>query len=83
MAAFTVERTDSPIDALAAARAHLATDPIRHNVVLTLLHNRAAHPEPGRPIGRRPSPLDASRAPCRSERVPPSPATHKIRTVMR
>jgi uncharacterized protein len=48
MAAFTVERTDSPSDALVAAGAHLATDPIRHNLVLTLLHNRAAHPEPGR-----------------------------------
>jgi predicted GNAT family acetyltransferase len=48
MAAFTVERTDSPTDALAAAGAHLATDPILHNLVLTLLHNRAAHPEPGR-----------------------------------
>ena len=48
MAAVTVERTDSPTDALAAAGAHLATDPIRHNLVLTLLHSRAAQPEPGR-----------------------------------
>jgi GNAT superfamily N-acetyltransferase len=48
MAAFTVERTDSPTDTLAVAGAHLATDPIRHNLVLTVLHNRAAHPEPGR-----------------------------------
>jgi len=48
MAAVTVERTDSPIDALAAAGPHLATDPVRHNLVLTLLQSRAAHPEPGR-----------------------------------
>jgi predicted GNAT family acetyltransferase len=48
MAAVTVECTDSPTDALAAAGVHLATDPIRHNLVLTLLHNRTAHPEPGR-----------------------------------
>ena len=48
MAAVTVERTDSPTDALAAAGPHLATDPIRHNLVLTLLQSRAAHPEPGR-----------------------------------
>jgi len=48
MAAVTVERTDSPTDALVAAGPHLATDPIRHNLVLTLLQSRAAHPEPGR-----------------------------------
>jgi GNAT superfamily N-acetyltransferase len=30
------------------ARAHLAGDPVRHNLVLTVLENRAAHPEPGR-----------------------------------
>jgi predicted GNAT family acetyltransferase len=48
MAAVTVERTDSPSDALAAAGSHLATDPVRHNLVLTLLQSRAAHPEPGR-----------------------------------
>ena len=48
MAAVTVECTDSPIDALAAAGPHLATDPVRHNLVLTLLQSRAAHPEPGR-----------------------------------
>ena len=48
MAAVTVECTDSPTDALAAAGPHLATDPIRHNLVLTLLQSRAAHPEPGR-----------------------------------
>ena len=48
MATVTVERTDSPTDALDAVGAHLATDPVRHNLVLTLLHTRAAHPEPGR-----------------------------------
>ena len=48
MAAVTVERTDSATDALDAVGAHLATDPVRHNLVLTLLHTRAAHPEPGR-----------------------------------
>jgi uncharacterized protein len=48
MAAVTVECTASPSDVLAAAGAHLATDPVRHNLVLTLLHARAAHPEPDR-----------------------------------
>ena len=48
MADVTVESTESPSDALAAAGARLATDPVRHNLVLTLLHARAADPEPGR-----------------------------------
>lgn len=26
----------------------LTSDPVRHNVILTLLHGRAQHPEPGR-----------------------------------
>ena len=67
MAAVTVERTDSPTDALAAAGAHLATDPIRHNLVLTLLYNRAAalgarpllDRAGGRPAGRARPPVSA------------------------
>jgi uncharacterized protein len=34
--------------ALAQAEQFLASDPVRHNVILTLLHGRAAMPEPGR-----------------------------------
>ncbi|MGZ4735532.1 MAG: GNAT family N-acetyltransferase [Acidimicrobiia bacterium] len=33
---------------LGVADAFLASDPVRHNVILTLLHGRVAHPEPGR-----------------------------------
>lgn len=39
---------DDPGKALATAGAFLAGDPVRNNVILTLLHRRVAHPEPGR-----------------------------------
>ena len=35
-------------EALDAAGDFLSRDPVRHNVILTLLHSRAASPEPGR-----------------------------------
>jgi hypothetical protein len=44
----TVTFTDDPSRALSEARAFLAIEPVLHNLVLTLLHARAAHPEPGR-----------------------------------
>jgi hypothetical protein len=44
----TVEAVEAPAEVLDRARAHLARDPVRHNLVLTVLENRAAHPEPGR-----------------------------------
>jgi uncharacterized protein len=44
----TVSHTDDPSRALADARSFLASEPVLHNLVLTLLHARAAHPEPGR-----------------------------------
>jgi predicted GNAT family acetyltransferase len=40
--------TDDPARALDSAGPFLASDPVRHNVILTLLHRRIAHPEPGR-----------------------------------
>lgn len=40
--------TDDPGHALATAGTFLASDPIRHNVILTLLHRRIVLPEPGR-----------------------------------
>ena len=43
-----VRRTEDPEQALHEAAEFLASDPVRHNVVLTLLHLRAMHPEPGR-----------------------------------
>lgn len=43
-----VEAFDDAAEVLAAAGAFLAGDPVRNNLVLTLLHRRAAHPEPGR-----------------------------------
>ena len=44
----TVTVTDDPARVLAEAGAFLASEPVLHNVVLTLLHARVAHPEPGR-----------------------------------
>jgi len=44
----TVQAVESPAEVLELARVHLAGDPVRHNLVLTLLENRAAYPEPGR-----------------------------------
>jgi predicted GNAT family acetyltransferase len=44
----SVRRTEDPAQVLSDAARFLAIDPIRHNVVLTLLHQRVADPEPGR-----------------------------------
>jgi len=44
----TVEATQSASEVLERAGAFLASRPIHHNLILTLLHDRAAHPEPGR-----------------------------------
>jgi len=43
-----VEATDAPGRVLDEAAGLLASDPIRNHVILTLLHNRVAYPEPGR-----------------------------------
>jgi predicted GNAT family acetyltransferase len=43
-----VEATDDPAEVLDRAGTFLATDPVRHNVILTLLHNRVDRPAPGR-----------------------------------
>lgn len=43
-----VEGIEAPGRVLEAAGAFLASDPIRHNVIMTLLHNRVADPGPGR-----------------------------------
>lgn len=40
--------TNDPGEVLNRAGGILTTDPVRHNVILTLLHDRAQHPEPGR-----------------------------------
>jgi uncharacterized protein len=44
----TVQRTDDPARVLEIAREFLESDPVRHNVILTLLETRMASPEPGR-----------------------------------
>jgi hypothetical protein len=46
--AVTVSFVDDPARVLREAGAFLASDPIRHNLILSLLHLRAEHPEPGR-----------------------------------
>jgi uncharacterized protein len=46
--ATNVEATEAPERVLEVAGSFLATDPVRHNVILTLLHTRVAHPGPGR-----------------------------------
>jgi uncharacterized protein len=43
-----VDATEDPAEVLDAAAAYLASDPVRHNVILTLLHNRVVAPIPGR-----------------------------------
>jgi predicted GNAT family acetyltransferase len=43
-----VEHTDDPAHTVARAGEFLATRPVEHNLVLTILHDRIAHPEPGR-----------------------------------
>jgi len=40
--------TDDPHLALDRAGPYLVEDPVRNNLILTLLHSRVAHPEPGR-----------------------------------
>ena len=40
--------TDDPVRVLTQAKAFLASEPVLHNVILTLLHERAAYREPGR-----------------------------------
>ena len=44
----TVQATDDPQRVLDEAGAFLASDPVRHNVILSLLHARIAHHEDGR-----------------------------------
>jgi uncharacterized protein len=44
----TVEATDEPGHVLERAGSFLAGDPVRHNVILSLLHTRVANAEPGR-----------------------------------
>jgi len=46
--ATTVRGTGEPRQVLDEAGAFLGRDPVRHNVILTLLHARLVHPEPGR-----------------------------------
>ena len=43
-----VDATDDPAEALEVCGPFLETDPVLHNVALTLLHDRIAHPVPGR-----------------------------------
>jgi len=43
-----VRALESPSQALEIAGTFLASDPVRHNLILTLLHTRMAYPEPGR-----------------------------------
>ncbi len=46
--AVEVRAIDSPGEVLERAGAFLGQDPVRHNVILTLLQLRVAYPEPGR-----------------------------------
>ena len=43
-----VSYSEDPAWVLAEAKPFLASDPIRHNLILSLLHARVANPEPGR-----------------------------------
>jgi GNAT superfamily N-acetyltransferase len=43
-----IRATEDPASVLEWAGPFLASDPVRHNVILSLLHIRVAHPEPGR-----------------------------------
>jgi hypothetical protein len=43
----TAHRTGDPAAVLADAAVFLARDPVRHNVVVSLLETRVRHPEPG------------------------------------
>ena len=40
--------SEDPERVLTEAGAYLASDPVPHNLILTLLHERLAYPEPGR-----------------------------------
>jgi predicted GNAT family acetyltransferase len=42
-----VSATEDPESVLDLAHDFLVSDPVRHNLILTLLHARIAHPEPG------------------------------------
>jgi hypothetical protein len=44
----TVASSDNPASILAYASAFLASEPVLHNLILTLLRTRVAQPEPGR-----------------------------------
>lgn len=46
--AIDVEQLDDPGAVLDRCRGFLAGDPVRHNLILTLLETRISHPEPGR-----------------------------------
>ena len=46
--AVEVVSSEDPERVLHEARAFLVSDPVRHNLILTLLHARVAYPEPGR-----------------------------------
>ena len=46
--AVSVSCSDDPVAVLETAGEFLASRPVDHNVILTLLHTRAAHPAPGR-----------------------------------
>lgn len=46
--AVEVRPTDDPDLVLRDAGRFLGTDPVRHNLIVTLLQGRSAHPEPGR-----------------------------------
>jgi uncharacterized protein len=79
--AVEVDFVEDPGWVLSEAGAFLASDPVRHNLILTLLHARVANPEPGRYWVARDggtvlgvafqSPLDffASLTPMKSEAV--------------
>lgn len=43
-----IKTSDDAGTVLSAAEAFLTRTPVEHNLVLTILHERAAHPEPGR-----------------------------------
>lgn len=45
---FDVTFTDDPTRVLAEAGGYLVSDPVRNTVMLRLLHDRIAAPEPGR-----------------------------------
>ena len=46
--AVTVSSTDDPSRVLERAGSHLSSDPVLHNLIMTVLKARVAHPEPGR-----------------------------------